>query len=180
MHRVLFRCLLSLCLALAAPILLAQVRDEIPVRLPVEVGRIVRQSGMIFAGRVVSIQADGESTSDRIASIQITVMVEHGVRGATAGQNLTFREWGGLWSAKARYRVGQRVMLFLYPPSSLGLTSPVGGSVGRYPIDRGGRIRLTRDPEETVRVHPGNAGSGTSRMVRVRDFARALRRLAEE
>ena len=179
MHRVLFRCLLCVCLAFSSSTLIAQVRPEAPIRKTAELGRIVRQSGMIFAGRVVSIQLDGVSASGRIASVQITVQVEQGVRGTTAGQNLTFREWGGLWSAGERYRVGQRVLLFLYPPSALGLTSPVGGSAGRYQIDRSGQIRLTSEPQGTVR-HPGSVASGASRMVPVREFARALRRMAEE
>jgi hypothetical protein len=33
-------------------------------------------------------------------------------------------------------------MLFLYPPSKLGLTSPVGGPLGRFKIDPDGRVIL--------------------------------------
>jgi len=179
MHRVLFRCLLCVRLACFTPILFAQARPQAPPRVTAEMGGIVRQSGMIFAGRVVSIQLDGLSAPDRAASVQITVQVEQGVRGATAGQRLTFREWGGLWSGGERYRVGQRVMLFLYPPSALGLTSPVGGSAGRYEIDRSGRVRVTT-PQGTIRVHPDSDASGASRMVPIREFTHALRRMAEE
>jgi hypothetical protein len=179
MHRVLFRCLLCACLACSAPILFAQARPEAPLRITAELGGIVRQSGMIFAGRVVSIQPDGLGAPDRTARVQITVQVEQGVRGATAGQRLTFREWGGLWAGGERYRVGQRVMLFLYPPSALGLTSPVGGPAGRYEIDRSGRVRVTA-PQGTIRVHPDSDASGVSRMIPIREFARALRRVAEE
>ena len=179
MHRVLFRGLLYACLAWSAPILFAQTRPEAPVRITAELGGIVRQSGMIFAGRVVSIQPQGLSAPGSTASVQITVQVEQGVRGATAGQRVTFREWGGLWSGGERYRVGQRLMLFLYPPSALGLTSPVGGPAGRYEIERDGRVRITA-PQGTIRVHPDWDASEASRMVPIREFARALRRLAEE
>jgi hypothetical protein len=40
------------------------------------------------------------------------------------------------------YRVGERLMLFLHAPSKLGLTSPVGGSAGRFAIDQVERILL--------------------------------------
>jgi hypothetical protein len=36
-------------------------------------------------------------------------------------------------------RKGERVLLFLYPLSRLGLTSPVGGSLGQVALDASGR-----------------------------------------
>jgi hypothetical protein len=71
----------------------------------------------------------------------VTFQVEHALRGTTTGQNLTIHEWAGLWNTKERYRVGERVLLFLYPPSKLGLTSPVAGPMGRFAIDPQGRIK---------------------------------------
>jgi len=53
----------------------------------------------------------------------VTFHIESGLRGATAGRNLTINEWIGLWSSGQRYAVGERVLLFLYPKSKLGLTS---------------------------------------------------------
>ncbi|GAC1428679.1 MAG: hypothetical protein NVS1B11_11280 [Terriglobales bacterium] len=41
-----------------------------------------------------------------------------------------------------RYFVGERLLLFLYPPSKLGLTSPVGGSLGRFNLDSAGNVAL--------------------------------------
>jgi hypothetical protein len=35
------------------------------------------------------------------------------------------------------------VLLFLYPPSKLGLTSAVGGPIGRFSVDPLNRILLT-------------------------------------
>lgn len=54
------------------------------------------------------------------------------------GQSLNIREWAGLWAKGERYRTGERVLLFLYPPSRLGLTSPVGGDLGRFEIEPDG------------------------------------------
>ena len=70
--------------------------------------------------------------------MQITFRVEQAIRGTRAGQILTIREWAGLWNSGERYHVGERLLLFLYSPSTLGLTSPVGGAAGRFAVDSGG------------------------------------------
>jgi len=45
-----------------------------------------------------------------------------------------------LWSFGLRYRRGERALLFLYPPSRLGLTSWVGGPLGRFAVDSTGSV----------------------------------------
>jgi hypothetical protein len=59
-----------------------------------------------------------------------------------------------LWTRGERYRVGQRLMLFLYAPSALGLTSPVGGRAGEFALDRDGRIVLSATQQQAIRVSP--------------------------
>jgi hypothetical protein len=71
-------------------------------------------------------------------TVQITFRIEQAIRGTRAGQILTIREWAGLWNSGQRYHPGERLLLFLYSPSSLGLTSPVGGASGRFTVDSGG------------------------------------------
>jgi hypothetical protein len=75
--------------------------------------------------------------------VQITFHVDEGLRGVKTGQSLTIREWDGLWHFGERYRPGERVFLFLYQPSRLGLTSTVGGTMGRFAIDELGQAVLT-------------------------------------
>jgi hypothetical protein len=58
-------------------------------------------------------------------------------------QTLSTREWAGLWVARPRYRIGERVVLFLYPLSLLGLTSPVADGRGRFLVTPAGRVRLS-------------------------------------
>jgi hypothetical protein len=102
------------------------------------------------------------------------------VREARTGEQLSFSEWAGLWSTGERYRVGQRLMLFLYPRSTIGLTSPVGGSAGRMVIDKSGQVLLTPEQQEAIRITRTPVRGGVSRMIPVRDLARALRRMGEE
>jgi hypothetical protein len=112
---------------------------------PIGLPQITGAAGIIFSGRVTFVgRSGGRFTSapgQTTASTMVTFQVEHALRGTTTGQNLTIHEWAGLWNTREHYRVGERVLLFLYPPSRLGLTSPVSGSMGRFAIDPQGRIR---------------------------------------
>ena len=101
-----------------------------------------QHSGYIFDGTVLSVERVAESGSDTVPTVQITFRVERAIRGIRKGQVLTIREWAGLWNSGERYRTGERLLLFLYNPSKLGLTSPVGGPLGRYAVDSGGNVSL--------------------------------------
>jgi hypothetical protein len=111
------------------------------LRLLPNVTVLLRNSGYIFSGTVVSVQ---RLRSDRSAvpAMQISVRVEQTIRGVSAGQIVSIREWAGLWNAGQQYRPGERFLLFLHPPGRLGLTSLVGGAQGRFPVDRAGRVIL--------------------------------------
>jgi hypothetical protein len=109
--------------------------------------------------------------------VRITFHIENAIRGATPGETLTISQWIGLWSSGQRYRVGERVLLFLYPPSKLGLTSCVAGGMGRFTIDRWGRVQLSAQHLSAFRADP--VVGGKSR-VRFSDFASAVRRASGE
>ena len=98
---------------------------------------LTQKSGYIFDGTVLSVQA-AQTDANEVATVQITFRIEQAIRGTRAGQILTIREWAGLWNSGQRYHPGERLLLFLYSPSSLGLTSPVGGASGRFAVDSGG------------------------------------------
>jgi hypothetical protein len=42
---------------------------------------------------------------------------------------------------------GQHILIFLYPPSRLGFTSPVGGSLGQVGLDASGKNVSDHEPE---------------------------------
>ena len=70
-----------------------------------------------------------------IGLVRITFLVEEALRGATPGEPLTVSEWDGLWTSGDRYRVGEDLLLFLYPPSGdLGLTTTVEGTRWRISL----------------------------------------------
>ena len=99
------------------------------------------------------------------------------MRGATPGEEIVITQWIGLWSAGQRYRIGERVLLFLYPPSKLGLTSCIGGPMGRFAIDSYGRVLLTAQQLAAFQKDPVLGGKSR---VRMSDFALAVRRAGEE
>src|SRR6266568_4925315 len=89
--------------------------------------QMTRDSGYIFAGKVTGIERVADSLTADVSTVRITFQVEQGIRGVRTGQTLVIREWVGLWEQGERYRLGERVLLLLYRPSQLGLTSPVAG-----------------------------------------------------
>jgi hypothetical protein len=141
--------------------------------------QLTRDSGYIFAGKVSAIGREPASSNPAGAAVRVTFEVEQGIRGVRTGQTLVIREWSGLWEQGERYRPGERVLLFLYRPSKLGLTSPVAGALGRFAVDKSGQInlqgRIASLDSDPVRVRLRGKTGVSSRV-----FARAIRQMVEE
>ncbi|HWJ47878.1 MAG TPA: hypothetical protein VNS62_09505 [Candidatus Udaeobacter sp.] len=150
-----------------------------PILLPGVFGfpAFVRAAGMIFSGTVTRIERRAASGGQSVETVAVTFHVENAVRGVSPGQDLTITQWIGLWSSGQRYRVGERVVLFLYPNSKLGLTSTVGGSLGHFAVDRAGWVLLTAQHLAAFRRDPVLGGKSRARFG---DFALAVRQAGEE
>jgi hypothetical protein len=150
---------------------------------------------MIFAGTVLTAATQTVTTqtaaTDRAVSgttpaVQLSFRVERAIAGVDPGQILTVHEWVGAWSMHRPLRSGQHILIFLYPLSRLGFTSPVGGSLGQFVLDPSGK-NVSRDAqkpaaaiglrnESPVRPRvPVNTGS-----VSVVQLERAIRSAREE
>lgn len=138
--------------------------------------QLSQAAGMIFSGTVTAIARRPATNAQTVETVSITFRVEEALRGTTPGENLTIRQWIGLWTSGQRYRVGERVLVFLYPPSKLGLTSSVAGPIGRFGVDLAGRVLLSAQHLSAFRTDP--VLGGRSR-VTLTDFARAVRLAAE-
>ncbi len=136
--------------------------------------RMIQSAGIIFSGQVLSVTRRGAASGQLATPTVVTFRVQHAIRGAVSGQNLTIREWPGLWNRGERYRVGERVFLFLYPPSRLGLTSPVKGQLGRLAMDPQERILLR--PEITSAFEPDLVFERND-VIPYLDFQRGLQRV---
>jgi hypothetical protein len=174
-------------LNLARPSTREQLRPHLPIHLPgapvnnpppgFGFPRLARAAGSIFSGTVTTIRRQTVSQGEAVETVAITFRVENAIRGATPGQDLTILQWIGLWSSGQRYRVGERVLLFLYPTSKLGLTSCVAGAMGRFTIDAGGHVLLSAQHLSAFREDPVLGGKSR---VRFSDFALAVRQAGEE
>lgn len=140
---------------------------------------LTRNSGYIFSGTVTNVERIASNGADQVSVMRITFRVDRAVRGVHSGQLLVIREWAGLWQAGERYRRGERVFLFLYPPSKLGLTSPVSGSTGRFAVERDGAIVL---PPQAGGLGgaTGNPSMAEGRRVNPRELTRIIRRAERE
>lgn len=102
--------------------------------------QLSRSAGMVFAGTVLGVETQPAKNDRPVPTIQVRFRVDRAIAGVQPGQVLTIREWAGAWSTHRGMRTGQRMLLFLYPPSRLGLTSPVGGSLGQVMLDPNGKV----------------------------------------
>jgi len=139
--------------------------------------QLTRAAGTIFSGTVTAITRRPATAGQSVETVAVTFHIEQAIRGAIPGEDLTISQWIGLWSSGQRYRLGERVLLFLYPPSKLGLTSSVGGGMGRFAIDTRGRVVLSAQHLFVFRTDPVLGGKSR---VRLGDFAWAVRRATEE
>lgn len=150
-----------------------------PARLPTPVSfpGIARAAGMVFSGTVKSIARKPATGGSAVETVKVTFHIDKAIRGATPGEDLTISQWIGLWTSGQRYRVGERVVLFLYPPSKLGLTSSVAGPLGRFNMDSWGRVLLSAHHLSAFRNDPVLGGKPR---IRFSDFALAVRQACEE
>jgi hypothetical protein len=114
--------------------------------------QLSRRAGMIFAGTVLAAAAQTVTTqtaaTDRAVpaavpaatpAVQLTFRVDQAIAGVEQGQILTIHEWAGAWSMHRPMSSGQHILIFLYPLSRLGFTSPVGGALGQVALDSSGK-----------------------------------------
>jgi hypothetical protein len=154
-------CLSNFCLSSFAA---AQQSDQVIAErvLGPQWKQLSRRAGMIFAGTlltaspltaatqtVITQTATTQTTATDLAvpaavpgttpAVQLSFRVDRAIAGVERGQVLTIHEWAGAWSMHRPMSRGQHILIFLYPPSRLGFTSPVGGSLGQVALDPTGK-----------------------------------------
>ncbi|HEV2696363.1 MAG TPA: hypothetical protein VGU90_00105, partial [Terriglobales bacterium] len=112
---------------------------------PLSLRQIIHDSALIFSGTVLHVKRVGPEPTSSAGISQISFRVQNAIRGTRRGQVIEIREWGGLWTTGERYTAGENVLLFLYPNSKLGLTSPIGGRAGRLRVDKTGRVEIGKE-----------------------------------
>lgn len=109
-----------------------------PATLEDALHQMADEAGVIFAGQVLAVRRH-EDADGAAGFVEIEFRVDRAVRGCTAGEPYVLHEWAGLWAGGARrYRVGERLLMFLHAPGTSGLSSPVSGMDGAVPIHGAG------------------------------------------
>jgi hypothetical protein len=167
-----FVCLCNLCLWSNAA---SQETDQAAAErvLGPQWRRISRQAGMIFSGTVIDRHLQAASTDRTTLPLQFTFRVDAAIAGVETGQTLTIREWAGAGSMQRPMLSGEHLLIFLYPPSRLGLTSPVAGSLGQVDLDAGGRF-VSRPSKKPLR-HMIRRQSPAVAPVSITQLERAIR-----
>ncbi len=152
---------------------------EEPPERPSASRPLLQSSGYVFSGTVKAVVYVAPSRPGGIGITRITFHVDNAVRGVRTGQTLVVSEWAGLWQQGERYRPGEHVFLFLYPPSKLGFTSPVHGPAGRFVV--GDRGRIVVRPEQRGGLPPTLAKRFRSNNdIDIGEFERSLRMIGEQ
>ncbi len=122
---------------------------------PNDIAAIAARSAIILRGTVLAIANETPRAPGEIAVTRITFRVDDGIRGATTGETMTIRQWN---VSADEYRIGEALVLFLYPPSeALGLTSPVGGPAGHRRVGD-----IPADVLEGLRTEPKSASPAST------------------
>ena len=154
---------------------------ERPIAHPIPappLSQVINNSGYIFQGTVTQVRWLPPRNPQDVATIQITFRISRGIRGVRPGQTFSIKEWAGLWDSSDRYRVGQNVVLFLYRPSKLGLTSPVSGPMGKFLVGTGGLVGISPVQRTFLLTEPAfGATLRNNTVIRSRDFTNALRQI---
>ena len=135
--------------------------------------QLSRRAGIIFAGTVLIAANQNVATQPAVTdhaapggvpatvpatvpAIELSFRVDQAIAGVEPGQVLTIHEWAGAWSMHRPMSKGQHILIFLYPLSRLGLTSPVGGSRGQIALDPSGKNVSDHVRKPAANVSPRN------------------------
>ena len=109
------------------------VFDTIPMNLE----EITKASDRIFSGRC--LKAEETEDENNLPVIKYTFSVKESIKGVEDNE-ITFKQWQPT-ARDGGYEVGKKYLLFLFPDSEKGLTSPVGFSQGKFLVETTGIIR---------------------------------------
>ncbi len=123
----------------------------------VNLAEMVEDAGVIVAGRCVEVKEGTHPQYPNIPVLYVTIEVKDILKGSVqdssgsrvrlaaprgklsggsgARQTFTFMQFGGSeFPDLPGYHAGEELLLFLYPESRYGLTSPVGGAQGKFSV----------------------------------------------
>ena len=117
----------------------------------INLAEMTSHAGRIVHGRVVEVREGSHPQHEGIAVTFIKIEVTEMIKGG-AVREVSFMQYGNsntqYIADMPKYSVGEEIVLFLYPESKLGLTSPVGQGQGKFIVRndlRSGQRMLLND-----------------------------------
>lgn len=102
--------------------------------------RLVRDAGMIFAGRVINVETGERDKDMNLFVTHYTFLVTEKMYGVES-DTIVINQYGGEADGQEfypkgvpRFYEGEDVLVFFYPPSKIGMSSPVGMDQGKFMI----------------------------------------------
>ena len=166
--------------------------------VPLNIEEITESADRIFSGVCLKKEAIKNDPSG-VSVIKYTFNIAEGIKGVKDKTTISFKQWASLGS-DSTYTEGQKYLLFLYPDSRKGLTSPVGYLQGNFEVkkevnsdneiikNKMGNIGLLRNVSTQKRViledenlHDYlDSSSEQGDFIRYKDFVRAVEYLVEK
>lgn len=134
------KCKVQILLGLWSVVLLTAPRSALADSfLPTSPAELTAAAGQIFYGECIDVQVDTDARG--LVVSEVTYAVHRAIKGDPLPV-VTFRMVGPPVD-----RIGDAHVLFLYPASAWGVTSPVGGWQGRFPVTESSNgTKIVRNP----------------------------------
>ena len=103
--------------------------------IPLNLEEVTGSADKIFTGICTGIE---EIADDPVSMLQVTQYKFHvleGIKGVKNNSDIVFKQWQPV-SKDSNFEIAKKYILFLYPESKLGLTSPVGYLQGLFKVER--------------------------------------------
>jgi hypothetical protein len=103
---------------------------------PLNIAEMTERADRVFAGRCVGLRVVPDPELGQLVT-HVTFVVDRGAKGDPRSGNVTIRVLGSqAIDGLPQFLNGEEVVLFLYPDSRRGLTSPVGFGQGKFSVVR--------------------------------------------
>ncbi len=161
--------LFCLCVCLAVSLVTS---SALAISRQVNLNEMTAGAGRVVHGRISEVRRGVHPDYNHIAVTFVTLDVIEMLKGRAATR-LTFMQFAGAAQARThnyhlpKYAVGEEVVLFLYPESRYGFTSPVGEGQGKFQVShdpRTGRAALLNERGNYLLFEPLKNETAKSRL----------------
>ncbi len=108
--------------------------------LPMNLEEVTDSADRIFSGTCISIEEIIDDPISHLEVVKYTFSIEDGVKGVGSQDQISFKQWKPT-TKSAGFSINKKYIVFLYPDSTLGLTSPAGFQQGTFLVEKQGLNR---------------------------------------